>query len=59
LASTGQCAAPIVARLDEIGRLMADAGRVDMLGDLVRADEVAEVWDGLTLDRRCAPWSTR
>ena len=46
--------APIVARLDEIERLMADAGRVDMLGDLVRADEVAEVWDGLTLDRRCA-----
>ena len=46
--------APIVARLDEIERLMADAGRVDMVGDLVRADEVAEVWDGLTLDRRCA-----
>jgi len=43
-----------VARLGEIEQLMADAGRVDVLGPLVGAADVAAVWTDLPLDRRRA-----
>ena len=46
--------APLSARLDEIDALMADAGRVDVLGDLVRAEDVSAVWASLSLDRKRA-----
>lgn len=44
----------IRARMAEIEANLADAGRVDVLGPLVTASDVREVWDGLTLERRRA-----
>lgn len=44
-------------RLEEIELLMADAGRVDVLGDLVRApdrDAMAELWEEYSVARRAA-----
>jgi hypothetical protein len=46
--------APVVARLGEIEQMMADAGRVDALGPLVAAADVAAVWADLPLERRRA-----
>jgi site-specific DNA recombinase len=46
--------APVVARLGEIEQMMADAGRVDSLGPLVAAADVAAVWADLPLERRRA-----
>ncbi len=44
----------IRTRLAEVERSLADAGRVDVLGDLVEAADVAGVWRGLPLSRRRA-----
>jgi len=44
----------IAAKLTAIEVEIADAGRVSVLGDLVGADDVRAVWDGLDLDRRRA-----
>jgi hypothetical protein len=33
---------------------MADAGRADVLGPLIAADDVASAWAGLDVDRRRA-----
>jgi site-specific DNA recombinase len=41
-------------RLDAVEHQMADAGRVDVLGPLVRADEVQEAWDQLSTARQRA-----
>jgi hypothetical protein len=41
-------------RLAAIEAELADAGRVSVLGDLVRADDVHEAWAGLDLHRRRA-----
>lgn len=46
--------APVAARLAEIEALIAAAGRVDILGPLVAADDVAAAWGALKLDRRRA-----
>lgn len=42
------------ARLQAIESTLADAGRVDVLGALVGAEDVQAVWKGLTLARRRA-----
>ncbi|MBT2485738.1 MULTISPECIES: recombinase family protein [unclassified Microbacterium] len=41
-------------RLNELETRLADAGRVDVLGDVVGAPDVAAAWASLTLDRRRA-----
>lgn len=41
-------------RLAEVEALQADAGRVDVLGPLIGADDVRAVWDGLGADRQRA-----
>ncbi|ALJ20310.1 recombinase family protein [Microbacterium sp. No. 7] len=40
------------ARLAELDVALADAGKVDKLGELIAADDVREVWDGYSTDRR-------
>lgn len=40
------------ARLDEIEGQMADAGKVDVLGPLVTAEDVQRAWDDLGLEQR-------
>lgn len=45
-------------RLSAIEAQLADAGRVDVLGDIVRATDVAEAWEGLSLARKRAVIST-
>src|SRR3546814_859718 len=42
------------SRLSDIEATIADAGRVDVLGDLVSAENVAAVWQNLTLERQRA-----
>lgn len=42
------------ARLAAVESAMADAGRVDVLGPLVAAADVAAAWDGLSIARRRA-----
>ncbi|TQM62579.1 recombinase family protein [Humibacillus xanthopallidus] len=42
------------SRLAELEESLADAGRVDVLGPLVRATDVRAVWDGLSLEHRRA-----
>jgi len=42
------------ARLAEVESQMADAGRVDVLGPLVKAQDVRAVWDGLHTARQRA-----
>ncbi|TCK25448.1 DNA invertase Pin-like site-specific DNA recombinase [Pseudonocardia endophytica] len=46
--------APLVEKIESIEGRIADAGMVDKLGALVRADDVAAAWDELTRDRRRA-----
>ncbi len=46
--------ARVRARLGDVEGRMADAGRVDVLGPLVAADDVRAVWDGLSMARRRA-----
>lgn len=46
------------ARLTDLEAQLADAGRVDVLGDLVRAQNVADAWESLSLERRRAVIST-
>ncbi len=41
-------------RLARVETTMADAGRADVLGPLVGADDVRAVWDGLDVDRQRA-----
>lgn len=48
----------IRARLTEVEAQLADAGRVDVLGDLIAAQDVAAAWDSLPLERRRAVVST-
>lgn len=45
-------------RLAEIERELADAGRVDVLGALVDAEDAQAAWDALSLERRRAVIST-
>ena len=42
------------AKLAETETQLADAGRVDVLGNLINSDDVSAVWRALTLDRRRA-----
>lgn len=42
------------ARLDGVERSLADAGRVNVLGPVVGAEDVAAAWEGLDVDRRRA-----
>jgi DNA invertase Pin-like site-specific DNA recombinase len=42
------------ARLSDVESQMADAGRVDVLGPLVGAQDVCAAWDGLSVARRRA-----
>lgn len=42
----------IKERLAEVETAMADAGRVDVLGPLVHAEDPQIVWDGMDVDRR-------
>ncbi len=44
----------IRSRLAKIEGDLADAGKVDVLGDLVGAGDVQAVWDGFTVDRKRA-----
>lgn len=44
----------IQKRLGAIEADLADAGKVDALGDLIGAADVATVWDGFTIDRKRA-----
>lgn len=44
----------IRARLSSIESELADAGKVDVLGDLIGARDVSTVWDGFTLERKRA-----
>ena len=44
----------IRAQIAEVELQLADAGRVDVLGDLAGAPDVAARWDGLGLDRQRA-----
>lgn len=41
-------------RLAELDRQIEDAGRVSLLGDLVRAEDASEAWERLDIDRRRA-----
>lgn len=41
-------------RLAEVEGLLADAGRVNILGPLVNSDDVAATWDGLDVSRQRA-----
>ncbi|MBD8010681.1 recombinase family protein [Microbacterium sp. Re1] len=41
-------------RMAEVESELADAGRVDVLGDLVAADDVQAAWDAISTDRRRA-----
>lgn len=41
-------------QVTEVEEQLADAGRVDILGPLVAADDVAETWNGLPVSRRRA-----
>jgi site-specific DNA recombinase len=45
-------------RLSEVDAELADAGRVDVLGELVAADDVRAVWKGYTTDRKRAVIAT-
>jgi DNA invertase Pin-like site-specific DNA recombinase len=45
-------------RLADVERQLADAGRVDVLGDLIAAENVAAVWESLPIERRRAVVST-
>jgi len=45
-------------RLAKVEHDLADAGRVDTLGDLIGAADVAAAWDGLSLSRKRAAIST-
>jgi hypothetical protein len=40
------------SKLAAVEARMADAGRVDVLGPLVLADDVRTVWEGLSVDRQ-------
>jgi site-specific DNA recombinase len=42
------------ARLAALEAQIADAGRVDLLGSVVQADDVQAAWNGLSTDRRRA-----
>jgi hypothetical protein len=42
------------ARLSDVESQMADAGRVDILGPLVAAEDVSAAWEGLSVARRRA-----
>jgi DNA invertase Pin-like site-specific DNA recombinase len=42
------------ARLTEIDDALADAGKMDVLGPLVAAEDVQIAWDGLTISRKRA-----
>ncbi|MBB5776223.1 recombinase family protein [Nonomuraea jabiensis] len=44
----------VAARLAEVEAAMGDVQRVPVLADLVKADDVSAVWDGLMLDRQRA-----
>lgn len=44
----------IAGRITELESKIADAGRVDILGPLVHAEDVQAVWDGMDTDRRRA-----
>jgi hypothetical protein len=44
----------VIDRLAVVEDQMADAGRVDVLGPLVAAEDAGDVWRGLSLDRRRA-----
>jgi DNA invertase Pin-like site-specific DNA recombinase len=44
--------APILKRMAEIDSLMADAGRVDILGPLINADDVEKAWEALGVERK-------
>jgi len=46
--------AKIRTRTEQVSDSLADAERVSVLGDLVTADDVAAVWEGLDLDRQRA-----
>lgn len=45
-------------RLTAVEAQLADAGRVDVLGDLIAAKDVAAVWESLPLERRRAVVAT-
>jgi DNA invertase Pin-like site-specific DNA recombinase len=45
---------PVRARVAEIEAQIADAGRVDLLGPLVQADDVSAAWAALNVERRRA-----
>ncbi|MEY4081690.1 MAG: hypothetical protein RL430_2120, partial [Actinomycetota bacterium] len=45
-------------RLAKVEHDLADAGRVDALGDLIGCADVAAAWDGLSLSRKRAAIST-
>jgi DNA invertase Pin-like site-specific DNA recombinase len=42
----------IRTRLAEVDAALADSGRVDVLGELVTADDVRTMWGGYSLDRK-------
>jgi hypothetical protein len=42
------------AKLAEVESKLADAGKVDVLGPLLAAGDVAKVWDSLDVDRKRA-----
>jgi site-specific DNA recombinase len=44
--------AATTARLADLDAALADTGRVDVLGPLVTADDVAATWEGLPIERR-------
>lgn len=44
----------IRSQLSDVDGQLADAGRTNVLGDLVGSEDVAAVWDGLALDRQRA-----
>lgn len=39
-------------RLSEVDALLADAGKTDVLGELVAADDVRAIWDSYGIDRK-------
>jgi site-specific DNA recombinase len=48
----------IQTRLEAVEAELADAGRTDVLGELVTAPDVQALWDGYTLERKRAVIST-
>jgi DNA invertase Pin-like site-specific DNA recombinase len=52
--SVREASARLRCEVAEIEAQMADAGRADVLGPLITAEDVATAWDGLDVDRRRA-----